>query len=88
MWSDPAVESESARADYYQNLSNLQQEMIRAYRDYLFQSNPGRLKNTTPREWDLGSMCYYLQRDNEALRELNGKYRKILKEYGAQINRA
>lgn len=78
--------TERARADYYQRLSNIQGDLIQKYRGFLLSCNPQYLKDCTPREWDLGTRCYYLQRDNEALRELSEEYRKTLEEYAAKIN--
>ncbi len=78
--------TERARADYYQNLCNLQGELIQNYRSFLLANNPQFLKDCTPREWDLGRQVYLLQKDNEALRELSEEYRKTLEEYAARIN--
>ncbi len=78
--------TERARADYYQNLCNLQGELIQNYRSFLLANNPQFLKDCTPREWDLGRQVYLLQKDNEALRELSEEYRKTLEEYAAKIN--
>lgn len=78
--------TERARANYYQNLCNLQGELICEYRSFLLTSNPSSLSSATPREWDLGQQVYMLQKDNEALRELSEEYRKTLEEYAAKIN--
>ena len=78
--------TERARADYYQNYSNLLRELNGSYREYLIKQNPQYLKDCTPREWDLGRQVYLLQKDNEALRELSEEYKKTLEEYAAKIN--
>lgn len=80
------VATERARADYYQNLCNLLTEQNNQYRAFLFKSNPSRLSDPSPREWDLGTRCYYLQKDNDALRELCEEYRRALEEAAAKIN--
>ena len=78
--------TERARADYYHNYSNLLKELNDSYRDFLLKSNPQKINDTTPREWDLGRQVYLLQQDNEALRNLCEEYRKTLEEYAAKIN--
>ena len=78
--------TERARANYYQNICNLQGELIQNYRSFLLASNPSSLSSASPREWDLGRQVYYLQTDNEALRELCEEYRQALEEYAARIN--
>ena len=74
------------RADYYQNLCNLQGELIQNYRSFLLASNHSSLSSASPREWDLGRQVYYLQTDNEALRELCEEYRKELEDAAKRIN--
>ena len=79
--------TERARADYYQNLCNLQKEVMERMHKYIHNlDKPHSINDATPREWDLGTRCYYLQRDNELLRELSEEYRKTIEEYAAKIN--
>lgn len=78
--------TERARADYYKTLCELQKGVIEDYRNFLFISNPQKINAISPREWDLGRQVYYLQKDNEALRELSEEYRKTLEAYAAKIN--
>ena len=75
------------RADYYKNLCNLQREVIDSYHRYIHAgSGQPRLNDASPREWDLGTRCYYFEKDNDALRELCEEYRKALEEAASKIN--
>lgn len=66
---------------YLTRLNALQQDLITRYRDYLIAANPApSIDDATPREWDLGTRCYYLQKDNDALRELAEEYRRLAHE--------
>jgi len=78
--------TDRARADYYQNLSNLQREVIDKYHEYLIKGNHNVLRDATPREWDLGARCYYFEKDNYAIRELCEEFREALKEAASKIN--
>jgi hypothetical protein len=46
--------TERARANYYQNYSNLLKELNDSYRDFLLKTYPQKINDITPREWDLG----------------------------------
>ena len=79
--------TERARADYCQKLCSLQKEVMERMHKYIHNfDKPRSINDATPREWDLGTRCYYLQRDNEALRELCEEYRKELEEVAKRIN--
>ena len=81
------MDTEKARADYYENLCDLQKQAIERMHRYIHQtSGPCSLNEASPREWSLGSRCYYLQKDNDALRELCEEYRKALEETRLKIN--
>ncbi len=79
--------TERARADYYEKLCNLQKDTLERMHKYIHDTNrPRSIDDASPREWDLVTRCYYLQKDNDALRELCEEYRRALEEAAAKIN--
>lgn len=76
---DPALLA--GEVAYLKRLNTLQQDLITRYHDYLIASESApSIDDATPREWDLGTRCYYLQKDNDALRELAEEYRRLAHE--------
>ncbi len=66
---------------YLKRLNTLQHDLIARYHEYLLAFNPAHsIDDASPREWDLSTRCYYLQKDNDALRELAEEYRGLLND--------
>lgn len=78
----------NATLTYLSKLCALQEEMMERYRIFIrtIQTAPQKLGDASPREWELSSRCYYLEKDNEALRELAEDYKKALHESEEKVN--
>ena len=74
----------AAQVVYLTRLNELQKDLIISYRDFLSKTNQEQTLSNT--EFSLGVRCQFLQKDNDALRELAEEYRRLA--HGGQEHRA